>query len=71
MEYTAIIEKTEDGCYIAHCAQVPNAHTQGDTIEEVIENLKEAIELILDCEKEIAIERYRKNNVFFHNVAVL
>ena len=70
MEYTAIIEKTEDGWYIAHCAQVPNAHTQGRTIEEVKENLKEAIKLILDCEKEISIRRYKKNKVFFRKVAV-
>ena len=56
MEYTAIIEKTDDGWYIAHCAEVPNAHTQGQTIEEVKENLKEAIELILECEREITIK---------------
>ena len=70
MKYTAIIEKTSDGWYIAHCAQVPNAHTQGRTIEEVIENLKEAIELVLDCEKEISIKRYKNNKVFFRNVPV-
>ena len=57
MDYTAIIEKTDDSWYIAHCAEVPNARTQGRTLEEVKENLKEAIELILDCEKEIAMKR--------------
>ena len=55
MEYTAIIEKTTDGWYIAHCAEIPNAHTQGQTLDEVKENLKEAIELILECEREIDI----------------
>jgi predicted RNase H-like HicB family nuclease len=34
--------KTDEGWYIAHCAEVPNAHTQGSTIEEVEENLKDA-----------------------------
>ena len=52
MEYTAIIEKTDDGWYMAQCEQVPGAITQGKTIEEVKENIKEAIALILDCEKE-------------------
>ena len=47
MEYTAIIEQTSDGWYIGHCAEVPNAHTQGVTIEEVVDNLKEAIDLKL------------------------
>ena len=71
MEYTAIIEKTENGWYIAHCAEIPNAHTQGQTIEEVKENLKEAIDLILECEREIAIKKARKNKVFFRKVVSL
>ena len=71
MEYTAIIEKTSDNWYIAHCAEVPNAHTQGKTIEEVKENLKEAIALILECEREIAIRKAAKSNVFFRKIAVL
>ena len=71
MEYTAIIEKTADDWYIAHCAEIPNAHTQGQTIEEVQENLKDAIELILDCEREIAMRKVRNNKVFYRKVAVL
>ena len=71
MEYTAIIEKTSDGWYIAHCAEIPNAHTQGKTIEEVKENLTDAIELILDCEREISMRKARNNKVFFRKVAVL
>ena len=70
MKYTAIIEKMTDGWYVAHCAQVPNAHTQGRTIDEVKENLKEAIELILDCEKEISIRKAKNNKVFFRKIAV-
>jgi predicted RNase H-like HicB family nuclease len=61
MDYTAIIEKTTDGWYIAHCAEIPNAHTQGQTIEEAEENLKEAIELILDCEREIAMKKIQSH----------
>jgi len=71
MEYTAIIEKTTDGWYIAHCAEIPNAHTQGQTLDEVEENLKDAIELILDCEREVAIRKAAKNKVFFSKIAVL
>ena len=71
MEYTAIIEKANDGWYVAQCAEVPNAHTQGHTIEEVKENLKEAIELVLSCEREIAMRNAAKSNVFFRKIAVL
>jgi len=70
MEYTAIIEQTGDGWYIAHCAEVPNAHTQGLTIEEVIDNLKEAVELILSSEREISIRKFAQNKVFYKKIAI-
>ena len=52
MEYTAIIKEIEDGWYMGQCEQIPGAMTQGRTIDEVNENLKEAIALILEDEKE-------------------
>jgi predicted RNase H-like HicB family nuclease len=71
MEYTAIIEKTADKWYVAHCAQVPGANSQGRTIEEAKTNLKEAISLILESEKELAIEQVKNRKVFFRKIAVL
>ena len=59
MEYTAIIEKTPSGWYIAQCEQVPGAMTQGRTLEEVRENIKEAILLVLEAEKEVCIKGYK------------
>jgi predicted RNase H-like HicB family nuclease len=52
MEYTAIIKEIEDGWYMGQCEQIAGAMTQGRTIEEVKENLKEAIALILEDGKE-------------------
>ena len=52
MEYTAIFKKMSNGWYFAQCEQLPGAMTQGKTIEEAKENLKEAIQLILECEAE-------------------
>jgi predicted RNase H-like HicB family nuclease len=52
MEYTAIFEKTDDGWYVAQCGQMPSAITQGRTIAEAKENLQEAIDMLLDIEKE-------------------
>ena len=65
MEYTAIIEKTPSGWYIGQCEQVPGAMTQGKTIEEVRENLKEAITLVLEAEKELCLKRYKSSGVKF------
>ena len=65
MEYTAIIVKTSNGWYIDQCEQVPGALTQGKTLEEVQENLKEAIFLVLESEKELGIrsEAYHEISV--------
>jgi len=42
-----VIEKDKDG-YYAYCPELEGCHTQGDTFEEVIANIKEAIELYLE-----------------------
>lgn len=46
MEFTAIIEKEED-MYIAKCPEVGTT-SQGHTIKESLDNLKEATELFLE-----------------------
>lgn len=40
------INKTEYG-YDAHCPALPGCHSQGDTLEEAIENIKNAIQTYL------------------------
>ena len=49
---TRIFEKAEEGGYIGYVAELPGANTQGETIEEVRENLAEAIQLILEANRE-------------------
>ena len=73
MSYTAIIEPCEEGGYFAQCAEIENAFTQGETIKEVMENLKEVIELVLSCEKEQQIKQTKKRGVKFliRKIAVL
>jgi len=38
----------EDGYYVAQCQELPAAITQGKTKEEIIENITEAIQLVLE-----------------------
>jgi len=57
IEYTAVIKEIEDGWYMAQCEQIQGALTQGRTIEETKENLKDAICLLLEDE----IEDLRKD----------
>lgn len=47
-EFSVVIEKDEDGWYIADVPELQGCHTQGKTKKEVIENIKEAIELCLE-----------------------
>ena len=56
-EFTVIIEQDEDGTYIASVPELPGCHTQGDTLEELTENIKEAIELYPEVEAEKGMVR--------------
>ncbi len=47
MKVTIIIEKDEYG-YYAFCPELPGCHSQGDSTEEALENVKEAVDLYLE-----------------------
>ena len=50
-EFTAVVE--QDGpWYVAFCAELPGANGQGETREECLNNLREAIALILEHRRE-------------------
>ena len=51
MHFTAIIEKDENGIYVGQIEEVPAAISQGDTLEELKENLQDALELVFSINK--------------------
>lgn len=51
--FTAVFQKT-DKWWIAFVEELPGANTQGETIDEARENLKEAVELILKSNRELS-----------------
>jgi predicted RNase H-like HicB family nuclease len=53
---TAFYEEAEGG-YICYIAELPGANTQGETMEEVRENLAEAMQMILEANREEAERR--------------
>ena len=55
MDFTAVFRKVPEG-YIAFVEELPGANTQGSTLEEARENLKEAIQLILEANRTLARE---------------
>jgi predicted RNase H-like HicB family nuclease len=46
--YTVLLEKEQDGGYHAFCPVLRGCHSQGDTVEESIENITEAIEIYIE-----------------------
>ena len=53
MEYSIIIEKNPTtGVYVGQCSQLPEAMSQGNTLAELMSNMKEAIELAVECQQE-------------------
>jgi predicted RNase H-like HicB family nuclease len=43
MRFTVVLEKDEDGVYIATVPALPGCISDGDTVEEAMSNIKEAI----------------------------
>ena len=49
MRFTAIVERCRDtGFYVGHVPGFAGAHSQGETLDELHENLKEAIAMLLE-----------------------
>lgn len=44
---TVILEPEEDGGYSVHCPALPGCSSQGDTLEEALDNIREAIRGVL------------------------
>ena len=56
--FTVLIEKDEDGLFIGSVSALRGCHTQGKTIDELLKNIKEAIELCLEADKDIPEEEF-------------
>ena len=52
MEYTVIMHPAEEGGYWAEIPALPGCYSQGETLEEVIQNVKEAVESHVDALKQ-------------------
>jgi predicted RNase H-like HicB family nuclease len=57
MKYTVILEPQEEGGYTVRCLELPGAISQGETKEEALANIKEAIELVLEVLSEEVASR--------------
>lgn len=67
MRVKVVLEPSEEGGYTAYVPSLPGCISEGDTIEEALRNIREAIELYLEpIEDELVLEE----NVLIKEVSV-
>ena len=67
--FTGVYEKCGDW-YVAWVEELPGANTQGRTLEEARENLREAVELILGANRELAERELSGKDVIREQITV-
>jgi predicted RNase H-like HicB family nuclease len=59
MKYDIYIETNEDGWLTGQCAQLPQAISQGENLDDLMNNMKDVIELVLEYQREKFLEKYK------------
>jgi predicted RNase H-like HicB family nuclease len=73
MVLTAIYEEvpeSEGGGYVAYTEELPGAISEGETLEEVRANLRDAIELLLEANRELASRPAQGKKVMREKITV-
>lgn len=67
MLFTVTVDRDEDGIWVVECPSIPGCVSQGETKEEALENVKDAIKLCLEVRGEkglpLAIETKQQSSV--------
>jgi len=57
MKFKVLITNGEDGWYIAECPALPGCVSQGKTVDQALENIKDAIQGCLEVRNERAVAK--------------
>jgi len=68
-EFTTVIEK-HGKWYVGYLEEIPGVNTQGRTLKEVRENLKEALELIIKANRELARKSIQSDDVIRETIEI-
>ncbi len=52
MVFNVVLERDEDGIWIVECPSIPGCVSQGETKDEAVENIKDAIKVCLEVRAE-------------------
>ena len=69
VEFTAVFRQVPEG-YVGFVEELPGANTQGSTLEEARHNLQEAIELVIEANRELIGEATRGQSVIREAIKV-
>lgn len=69
LRITKVFQKVPEG-YLGFVEELPGANTQGKTLEEARANLEEAIELVLEANRELAEEQLKGQDVIRESIAL-
>ncbi len=69
-DFKILLEPDETGGYVVTCPSLPGCYSQGDTIDEAIENIKEAILLCLEDMQEQNMPIPDTSKILISSVAV-
>ncbi len=70
LTFPVILEKDETGGYVVSCPILPGCYSQGDTVEEALENIKEAILLTLEDMEEEQVRYNPPESTFLTSVSI-
>ncbi len=70
MEYTVIIHEAEEGGYWVEVPSLPGCYSQGETVEETMKNVQEAIESHIEALKEEGEDLPKEDKLFMGRVMV-
>jgi predicted RNase H-like HicB family nuclease len=66
-EFNVVVERDEEGYYVASVPELPGCHTQARSLDKLMERIREAIALCLEVERDV---RTRTEFIGVQRVAV-
>ncbi|HHF56132.1 MAG TPA: type II toxin-antitoxin system HicB family antitoxin [Thermoplasmatales archaeon] len=69
MKLKVVLESQEEGGYTVYVPSLPGCISQGETIEEALKNIKEAIELYLEPDEDELIE-FREKKIKIEEIVI-
>ena len=68
-KFTAVFQQDQEW-WIGYIEELPGANTQGHTLDEARENLKEAVQLVIEANRELARRETEGKNVIREELVV-